>query len=549
MSRLYFFSSLTSVFFVTATAMAAELPDAGTTLQNLREAPSLPPASPALPLPAQKNFSAQPGGAKVEIRSFHIQGNSVIKTEALLNLLQDAKGKQLDFSEIKALADRITAYYHAHDLPFARAFIPTQSMNNGMLDIGIVEGHYGSTSIKGDHARADAAQYFLTPLKKNAVIEGSKLERTSLILSDQPGYIFTPVIRPGTELGTGDISFLMEQDKLFGGVVRMDNHGNRFTGKNRVRTDLYTNSLMAFGDRTTISAIYTEENMWYGSLGYSLPIGYDGLRANINYAHTYYQLGKEFSSLDAHGTADVFSVGASYPLIRSQQKNLSLSANYQHKLLKDKQDSTSTQNNKNSDTLPITLNFDVRDTFMGGGITYGALNWTHGILNLDSNLKSADNTSARTAGHFDKLNIDIARLQSTGVENLVLYARGSAQAAAKNLDSSEDFGLGGPEGVRAYPTGESYGDEGFLIQTELRYKINRYSPYIFYDYGHSKINRNPWTSGNNTRSIAGGGLGVRFTSGGWSVDALVAWRTTGGTPQSDDTARSPLAWVNLAYAF
>jgi len=38
-----------------------------------------------------------------------------------------------------------------------------------------------------------------------------------------------------------------------------------------------------------------------------------------------------------------------------------------------------------------------------------------------------------------------------------VYGRVSAQWASKNLDSSQKFGLGGPNGVRAYPSGEGYG--------------------------------------------------------------------------------------------
>jgi hemolysin activation/secretion protein len=50
-----------------------------------------------------------------------------------------------------------------------------------------------------------------------------------------------------------------------------------------------------------------------------------------------------------------------------------------------------------------------------------------------------------------------------------LYASFSGQRASKNLDSSEEFFLGGPNGVRAYPQGEGAGDEGWLSRLELRH--------------------------------------------------------------------------------
>ena len=41
-------------------------------------------------------------------------------------------------------------------------------------------------------------------------------------------------------------------------------------------------------------------------------------------------------------------------------------------------------------------------------------------------------------------------------------SRLSLQETGTNLDSSEDFLLGGPYGVRAYPLGEAPGDRGYL---------------------------------------------------------------------------------------
>jgi len=358
-----------------------------------------------------------------------------------------------------------------------------------------------------------------------------------------------PIIRPGQQPGTGDLDLKLERDKRFGGSITADNHGNRYTGQWGGELDLYANSPLMFGDRLDLSGIYTEQNMWYGSARYELPIGHDGLRANVGYAHTHYELGGSFSSLDAHGTAKIASAGLSYPIIRSQKTNLYVSANYEHKWLNDDEDATDSNDSKSSDDAILVVNFDRRDDFLGGGITYGVLSWTHGFLNLDHGLEEADRSTAKTQGQFNKFNLDVARVQALPLENLTLYGRFSAQISTDNLDSSEDFGLGGPNGVRAYPTGESYGDEGLLTQVELRYAIGPVTPYAFFDYGYSVTNEDPWTSGDNRRSIGGGGLGVRASYHGWDADALAAWRAFGGKPESDTKDRVPLFWVSLTYNF
>ena len=42
------------------------------------------------------------------------------------------------------------------------------------------------------------------------------------------------------------------------------------------------------------------------------------------------------------------------------------------------------------------------------------------------------------------------------------------QLAFDNLDSSEKMELGGAYGVRAYPEGEAYGDQGYVATLEAR---------------------------------------------------------------------------------
>ncbi len=531
-------------------AWAQQQPDAGQIVQDLKEAPTLPTESsmPALSAPKDKR-NTNPGGSKVKVKNVIINGNSLYEDEQLLSLLGDIDEQSYDLAGLKDLADKITAFYHENDYPFAHAIVPAQSMKNGNLKIEVIEGHYGDIFVDSTEY-TEQAEAFLSHLQLGDVIKGGELERASLILDDQPGYSVMPVIRPGKDIGAGDLSFNMKKDEPFGGSVRVDNHGNRYTGRGRVQANLYANSPLMFGDQINASAIYSEEQMWYGSFSYSLPISRSGLRGNIGFKHTDYELGKEFKSLDAHGTADILSAGVSYPIIRSQKENLSLAISYQHKWLTDEQDSTNSEDKKTSDVVPVVLNFDKRDALFGGGVIYGALSWTHGTIDLDEGLAATDRTTASTDGSFDKVNLDVSRAQALPVKNLSLYARLSGQKAFNNLDSSEDFGLGGPTGVRAYPTGESYGDEGALGQIELRYVLNDMAtPYVFYDQGRIKTNQNPWTTADNDRTIAGAGLGIRADYKGWSTDAAAAWRTIGGKPESDSRDYVPMLWLNASYKF
>jgi len=80
------------------------------------------------------------------------------------------------------------------------------------------------------------------------------------------------------------------------------------------------------------------------------------------------------------------------------------------------------------------------------------------------------------------------------------------------------MGLGGPYAVRAYPVGEAYADEGYVVNLEARLRLPKFSERLpgqfhligFVDTGRVKINESPWTSGENHRTLSAAGLGVTW---------------------------------------
>ncbi len=503
-------------------------------------APALQPAPAAAPV--------QAGGQQVLLRRVVVTGNSRIGSDALLAAIGPVEGKSFDFAGLAALAGRVTAYYQQAGYPFARAYLPQQDLSSGELRVEVLEGRYGKVAAHGEPAFTTGAQGFLSALPHGDIIESGRLERVTLLLDDQPGVRTVPLVRPGEEVGTGDLLVEVQRDHRYRGEAGLDNYGTRATGRMRAHASVDVDSPFMLGDQIAAQALYTEEGMWFGSLAYSAPLGYRGLRGRASYTHSYYDLAGSFAALGARGTADVASLGLSYPIVRSQVRNLTLSASVDHKRLHDRQDATLTDTQKSSTVVPVTLSFDVRDQFLHAGITFGALSWTRGKLGMNGDTQAVDAASARSAGSFNRFNLDLARIQSLN-ERVDVYARVSAQWTGHNLDSSEKLGLGGVNGVRAYPNGEGYGDMGWVAQTEVRYAVGAVVPYLFYDAGRVTLNKSPWTTLDNHRSLGGGGIGLRYARDAWTAGVTVAWRSHGGASQTDDSTHSPAVLANVAYRF
>jgi hemolysin activation/secretion protein len=539
--RWFSLSLMASALAAIGLPVAAQVaPDAGRTLQEMAPAPLPPQPSPGIDIQVPAGDATAPGGAQAVVQSVRFSGNTLFDNATLENQLGEFTSRSFDLAGLRGLASDITAFYQHHGYPFARAFLPAQPLETGQLHIHIVEGRYGQVRALGDPTLARQGQRYLSALTPGAVIESASLERASLILSDLPGIQAAPVVRPGEQVGTGDLDVHLKRGPRYTGDVGVDNHGNYYSGQLRARASLNVNSPFMLGDQINLRAIYTQDTLWMGSLGYSAPLGASGLRGNLSYTQTHYDLAHGFEG--NKGIARISSAGLSYPLLRSQARNLSLTAAVQHKNLYNSYFYGASADKYSSMTLPLGLSFDARDTIGGGGVTYGGLTWTHGDLRKNDPVRK---------GSFDKLNLDLMRLQALP-GNLTLYARVSGQWAGKNLDSSETMFLGGPSGVRAYPTGEAGGDMGWLAQIELRYQAGMFSPYVFYDHGRIKVNAKPEKVAMPSPDLhrSGAGVGVRVNRGPWSLDGVLAWRIKGGQPTSDTHADpKPRLWLTASYAF
>ena len=540
MNKKFLISAFTLAVFAPEVSAQVAPPDSGQVQRDTTKSTLTPPTKSrikALPKLAEAHIPDIPlGGTEVLIKSVKFTGNTVYSNEELLALITDSLNKKHNLEGIRAIGAIINNYYHENGYYFSRTIIPIQEFNDGVLTISIQEGIYGKVKVAGDESIAKGIGPFTETLQAGSVIELGKLENALLTIDDIPGVSIFPVITEGATIGTADLTITGKIDAITGGEIGVDNSGSRYTGPYRAKARWFRNSSLVFGDNIELNATASDASLWLGSINYDAPLNGSGLRGQLNYSYTSYELGKDFAPLGATGFAKVWSATLGYNLIRSQKVNLHISGGYQHKDLNDHYSVAGVNQNKTSDSFPILLHFDRRDKFMGGGINYGLLTWTPGTLNLDAGQLINDQGTARTDGFFSKVNLDLVRIQSLP-ENMSLYLRYSLQTANKNLDSSEKMSLGrSGEGVRAYPIGEGTGDQGWLAQAELRYNFDEYAPYIFYDAGSTQSNHQAWDANSDkSRTIGGAGLGLRynFADQKFSANVNIAWRTDGGAPQND----------------
>jgi hemolysin activation/secretion protein len=507
--------------------------------------PQLPPPStaPEAPAAAQER--------RIALKAVRFEGNQALSSDALQAVVGPLQGRRFTLAELYQLAERITTRYRAAGFPLAQALVPAQRMADDTLTIRIIEGTIGAVSAAGTDPKVPGAQPFLEAgVPVGAPIRGDTLERTMLLLDDQPGFRVRPVLKPGAGFGETDLVVNVERRNQVSGEIGLDNTGNHNTGEYRLRGALNINSPFRFGDRLSFTAMVTDQMLWLGSADYETPLDAHGTRGAVGLSRSSYQLGGAFTALEASGVADTLSLRVSHPVLRSQRSNLLASVTLAHKRLEQRFDAVGVQRERQSELLTAALQFDHRDAFGGGGVSYGQVSLSAGHLRLDDSSRALDQTTARTEGEFQKINLDLSRIQKLpGL--LSAYARASAQWSPDNLDPSEKFGLGGFLGVRAYPMGEGSGDRAWLTQFELRMAAGpATTAFAWADAGEAIVNARPWDSGSDSRRrIAGAGLGARWGLSRWSLESTLGWRLRGGRPEAESRDPIPRLFVVGGYRF
>lgn len=538
-------SLLTAAGLITTFPAWAAPPGSGTALEGVKP--------PAVQIPAQKAPSitveeremsvSADGQQTIPVKGFRISGEAPLPEGELLNLIKNEAGKEISLSDLNQLAARITKHLRQQGYLVAFAYIPAQDIRDGIVEIAVVPGKYGQVKISGDgHIGAERLKAMLFCAKPGMIITRAPLERALLLINDLSGVTVKATLSPGQEAGTADLILETTDTAKTGGALYADNWGNRYTGRTRYGTQITINNLSDhYGDALTLGGLTTSDGINNYTFGYSAPLGHDGAKAEVKYSHVGYTLGEEFADLGATGRAAVTSYSVSYPFIRSRSFNLYGTVGYDVKHLKDDIAGYGSYSPRTSGLWNLGLSGSFADTWLGGG--NNAFSLTHYRGNLDINdaaARATDASTAQTSGNFSKTVLTYQRQQYVA-QNLNFNFSFTGQLADKNLDSSEKLYLGGADGVRSYPQGEASGDQGYKLTGELRWRLpglssgpNNLYLNTFYDYGNVMINKHPYSTDDNRRSLMAAGLGLLWTRDrDFAIRMDYAWKLGGGEATGD----------------
>jgi len=510
-------------------------PTSGQILQQVTP-PSTPTPSSNLGLTVQHpNANRATDTTPFLVRSIEITGNTLLPTDMLHALVASGEGKTLTLNDLDALAERITQAYHDHGYPLDSAYIPAQTLSDGVVRIAVVEARYGKVTLQNQSDVSDRPlNATLAPLQSGQPVTEYTMERSLLLLSDISGASVNSVMRPGSTVGTSDLLVDVTSAPRYTGTLGLDDYGNRYTDRVRLSGSFDVNGLLHQGDLLDLSALSSGSGMNYGRIGYRYLLNGQGTMLGAAVSGLDYHLGNGLSDLHAHGSAQVASVNVLQPFIRNTAYNLYGQIEFDHKRLKDDIDIASIDTNRHTNSWTATLAGDQRDL---RGITNFNVSVTYGRLGFDNDAAEfADALGPRTQGSYTKYDFSISRLLQLDPTN-ALYFGFSGQWANRNLDTSEQFYLGGPNTtVRGYDVGAVAGAQGNLGTIEFRHDMifqllpGPWQAAIFVDSGHVQQYKTPFVPGPNSGRVSSVGVGLHWSAPqDWVASVSVA-TPIGNTP-------------------
>jgi hemolysin activation/secretion protein len=350
-------------------------------------------------------------------------------------------------------------------------------------------------------------------------------------------------------------------------LIQYDNAGGWAFGRDRLLGAVSFRDFLP-GDELGFIAMKTADvgnmdfanGMWFVRSEYEVPIGEWGVRFNLwGSGLHYHEVRSTTANTDMNGEVLEFGQGVIKPLYTDQNMMLDGRAEFVTRYMVDRIFETSRSNEK----AEYAGRLKAMMVYAGDDKQVFQLNlWgTFGTVDLSGNKQALlqDQAGPKANGVFSKLEGEGTWTGRLGEDDKLDFRLvGKGQWAFNNLDSVEQFSLGGSTGLRAFGSGEASGDRGFMFNGDLGYSFDEgIRPFVLYDVGGIWKSVDPWIGegGNLSYFLQNVGLGVSMSFGPVDLNTTFAHQV-GPNPglsaqgvDIDSSKQHYRVWSSISYKY
>jgi hemolysin activation/secretion protein len=448
------------------------------------------------------------------IRKIKVKGSTIFSDKEFAELYKPYLGKDATLDKLWLIAQEITDLYRQKGYFLSKAYVPKQHIENGDVEINVVEGYIGKVELDEKTANQYIIKQLIARLTSYKPISSNELETILLTLNDLPGISFRAILSAAEHSDTEDGIVkltLIPTPKAPEVNLAFDNYLSKYIGPHEFIASLKTQVLPLQDTVVTTLASTHLSNLKYFVIDHDAYITPE-LSLDINAGTTTTKPSYTLKAYNIRGSSYFAGVNFNYQFIRLRQQSLGVKFGFDTKNVSN--DVLGVQLSKDKlRRINIGANFNNYDSY--NGMNALSLTIYKGVQVLAASKKGDSNLSRANANpQFLKSVISASRIQSLP-QGITLIGSSLMQLSASDLPSSEEFGYGGQSFGRAFDSSEIIGDNGISASIEARFnnvpsiQVPHLSlvPYTFIDAGRT------WNHGaSRTATAASVGLGMRFGS-------------------------------------
>lgn len=408
--------------------------------------------------------------AEFELRDIAFTDSEFLSTADLAGIAGDYRGRTVRFADINAMIGRINAIYAERGIVSARAIVPPQTVEDGVLQVRLVEGRLGELLIEG--ARS-VKQEFISrrlPVAEGQVVDVPRLREDLTRLNRTSELVLQSALRAGQAPGTTDLLLSVQEPARWDGQLFVDNLGTDTTGENRFGAFARWYSPLGRDDRLTLYAVGGEGAANFHT-SYAVPVTRGGGRLEGSFTYGDISIvDGPFVDLNITGESTSFALKYNHPVWRGNRYWLDLHGT-----------ATSAESETVLDTSALSefsiSRYDLGATLQGFG---ERLVWNVSAAYAAADVEDifGDSTPVKL---FTGTATVMYRLRDRWAARI---NSGWQIADEETAPSPVLYQIGGVSTVRGYVNGVVAGANGYHLNLESSYRFdNGLMPFVFYDLG------------------------------------------------------------------
>jgi hemolysin activation/secretion protein len=465
-------------------------------------------------------------GLRFEIRSYRLEGNTLLPQPEIERLLAPFTGKQKDFGDVQRALEALQDRYQAAGYAGILVMLPEQELERGDVTFRVIEPKVGRVLVEGnEHFSSDNARRSVPALVPGRTPNTREVSASVKVANENPAKQTAVLLRPGTVEGGVDAVIRVADVPPVRYSLSFDNTGNKETGTYRTAFSYQHANLFDRDHVLTLQYVTSPRNTndveVYG-LGYRIPLYGPGDSIDLIAGYSTVDSGTVQNLFDVSGQGAIYAFRYNH--------NLPKLGEYEHRLVYGI-DYRAYQNL----VTPVggTFNFVPDITVHPASLTYSGLlrsqqsdlnfylgyaqNLPGGSDGIDSDFKNS-RRDARAAYRIWRVGGAYTR---AFLKEWQFRLKVDTQYSRDALIAAEQFGLGGADSIRGFNERYMSNDKGFRSNWEI-YTPN-YGDFpgldkaklrflAFYDTGH--VGRNSRQPGELARvSMDSIGVGMRMSYG------------------------------------